>query len=46
MSGEIGRLLGAALAGGGLTMVYMQLTQKASPEVEAAMPADVKVRVR
>ena len=44
MSAQIGKLFGAALAGSGLTMVYMQLTAAPPPEVEAAMPADVKVR--
>ena len=40
---EIGRLIGAALAGGGIAMVYMQFNQKSDPSVEAQMPDDVKV---
>jgi hypothetical protein len=38
----MGQLLGAALAGAGVTFVAMQFMQKPDPAVEAAMPPDVK----
>lgn len=40
---QVGQLVGAALAGAGAMMVYMQLSQKPDPSVEAQMPPDVKV---